>query len=233
MVDTQLTWGLSVMFRGLILSWLFILGAVPALAGAWMREQGSGFASAHAIFRNSSGVWSSEVSYYGEFGLSPLLTLGIDLNDNDNLAGHALVFARIPLEFLPSEHHLATELALGGAHYQNLWKPMHRLTLSYGHAFDSVWGPGWLAIDGAYEDREVNSEPFLKLDATVGLTDHQRLRPMLQIEMAKIPGQRLFYAITPSLQIPLPRGTHLLIGAEHRVTTQRSLGLKVGVWHRF
>jgi len=221
------------MFLGLIVIWFFVLGTVPALAGAWMRDQGSGFSSVSATFQHSTGGWSTDFGYYGEFGVSPFLTLGIDLNDNDNLAGHALVFARVPLEFLPSEHHLATELALGGAHYQNVWKSMHKLTLSYGHAFDSIWGPGWLAIDSAYEKRAINTGAILKLDATIGLSDNTHLRPMLQIETAKISGHQLFYTITPSLQFPLPRDLKLLIGVEHRVTTRRSIGLKVGMWHRF
>jgi len=221
------------MFLGLIVVWFFVLGTVPALAGAWMRDPGSGFSSVSATFQRSTGGRSTDLSYYGEFGVSPFLTLGIDLNDNDNLAGHALVFARIPLEFLPAEHHLATELALGGAHYQHVWKPMHKLTLSYGRSFDSAWGPGWVAVDSAYERRENNTEPILKLDATIGLTDNKRLRPMLQIETAKISGHSLFYSITPSLQIPMPNGSKVLIGAQHRMSTQRSLGLKVGLWHRF
>jgi len=221
------------MFRSLILIWLFISGAAPGFAGAWLRDQGSGFASASVTFRRDNGDWSTELGYYGDYGVSQSLTLGVDLNDNDRLAGHALAFARIPLDFLPPEHHLATELAVGGAHYRNEWKPMYKLTLSYGHGFDSAWGPGWLAIDGAYEKRGTSLEPIVKLDATVGLNGDKRLRPLLQIETAKISGQRLFYSITPSLQIPLPHGSQLQVGVQHRMTTQRSLGLKVGVWHRF
>ena len=110
---------------------------------------------------------------------------------------------------------------------------MHKLTLSYGRPFDSAWGSGWLAIDSAYENRGTSLEPILKLDATVGLTVDERPRPMLQIETAKISGQRLFYSITPSLQIPLSRDSQLVIGVQHRRAVQRSLGLKVGVWHRF
>lgn len=219
------------MLRGLVLLWLCAFSAFPALAGAWLREQGSGFASASVTQRHGDGNWATNLGFYGDFGLSPSLTVGIDLNDSDNLSGHALIFARLQLNFLPEQHQLATELALGGSHYQNSWSPMQKLTLSYGRGFDSVWGAGWFAIDGAYESRQSN--PILKLDATIGLTDPDRIRPLLQIETAKISGQRLFYTITPSLQIPLPRNNKLLIGAEHRVTTQRSLGLKIGVWHNF
>ncbi|WP_240931875.1 hypothetical protein [Parasedimentitalea denitrificans] len=198
-----------------------------------MRDPGSGFASASVTFRRDGGDWSSELSYYGDYGITQSLTLGVDLNDADRLAGHTLIFARVSLNFLPPEHHLATEISLGGAHYRNEWKPMHKLTLSYGRGFDSTWGPGWLAIDGAYEKRGTSSQPIVKLDATIGLNAEEHLRPMLQIETAKISGHQLFYSITPSLQVPLPRDSHLLIGLQHRVTTQRSLGLKVGVWHRF
>ncbi|PCJ07476.1 MAG: hypothetical protein COB16_10800 [Rhodobacteraceae bacterium] len=221
------------MFRVLFAIWLFVLDTAPAWSGAWLREQGSGFASATVTQRSSNGQWSSEFGYYADYGLTSNVTLGVDLNDNDTLSGHALVFVRLPVGQASRSYRLAVELTLGGSHYLNSWVLMQKVTLSYGRAFDSIWGPGWLAIDGAYEMRGLKSEPILKLDATIGLSDGKHLRPILQIETAKISGQPLFYTITPSLQIPLTRDTQLLIGAQHRVTTQRSLGLKVGVWHRF
>ena len=233
MGSPKLDFGVVCMFRGLILFWLFLTCADPVLAVAWLRDQGSGFASASITLQRDDGDWSSELSYYGDYGVSQSLTFGIDLNDADRLSGHALIFARVSLDFLPPEHHLAAEISLGGAHYRDEWKPMHKLTLSYGHGFDSSWAPGWLAIDGAYEKRGTSSQPIVKLDATIGLNAEDHLRPLLQIETAKISGHRLFYSITPSLQIPLPRDSHLVIGLQHRMTTQRSLGLKVGVWHRF
>jgi len=233
MIATQLLLGLIVMCRVLFLICLFVLGAAPALSGAWLREQGSGFAAATATQRSSNGLWSTEFGYYADYGLTSAVTLGVDLNDNDKLSGHALVFVRIPLGRTSHSYHLAVELALGASHYLNSWVPMQKATLSFGRTFDSIWGPGWLAIDGAYEMRGLDSEPILKLDATIGLSDPKQLRPILQIETAKITGHPLFYTITPGVQIPLTQDTRLLIGAEHRVTTQRSLGLKVGVWHRF
>ncbi len=233
MITAQLFLGLFVMFRVLVAIWIYVLSASPALSGAWLREKGSGFASATITQRTGHGVWSSELGYYADYGLTSLVTLGIDLNDNDNLSGHALVFVRIPLGQTSRRHHMAVELALGASHYLNSWVPMQKVTLSYGRAFDSNWGPGWLAIDGAYEIRGLNTEPILKLDATIGLSDPEHLRPILQIETAKISGHPLFYTITPGLQIPLNPDTRLLIGAQHRVTTKRSLGLKLGVWHSF
>ncbi len=233
MAAAQLLLGLFVMFRVLFTIWLFVLGTAPALSGAWLREQGSGFASATATQRSSDGHRSTEFGYYADYGLTSRVTLGVDLNDNDNLSGHALVFVRIPMGREPRGYRFAVELALGGSHYLNSWEPMQKTTLSFGRAFDSNWGPGWVAIDGAYEMRGLDTEPILKLDATIGLSDPKQLRPILQIETAKITGQPLFYTITPGVQIPLTRDTQLLIAAEHRVTTQRSLGLKVGVWHRF
>lgn len=221
------------MCRALIVIWLYVLGVAPVLAGAWLRDKGSGFASATSTLRNSNGVWSTEVGYYADFGLTARLSFGVDLNDNDNLSGHALVFARLPLSRLTRQYQLAAELALGGAHYRNAWQPMRKLTLSYGRTFESNRGYGWVAVDGIYETRGTHSEPILKLDATIGLSDPDHLRPLLQLETAKISGQPLFYAITPALQIPLTQDSILLIGVEHRVSNHRSLGFKLGVWHRF
>lgn len=221
------------MLRGLIGIWLYVLSAGPAISGAWLREPGMGFSSATVALRHANGEWARELGYYADYGVAPWLTLGIDLNDNDNLSGHAVVFARLPLGQKARDYKLAAELAVGGAHDRNAWQSMYKLTLSYGRAFESIWGPGWIAIDGAFERRGTTSEPIVKLDATLGLSDPNHLRPILQIETARISGFPLFYTITPGVMIPLAQNTQLLIGAEHRVTTHRSLGLKVGVWHRF
>ena len=221
------------MFHVLLAICLYVVGSTPALSGAWQREADHGFASATATLRNSNGIWATELGYYGDYGLTDWLTLGVDLNDSNDISGHAMLFARLPLNTHKQRHRLAIEMALGGAHYQGRWQQMYKLTLSYGYSFESKWGSGWLAIDGAYEMRGTGSEPILKLDATVGLVNPDHIRPILQVETAKINGHPLFYTVTPGLQIPLGEETLLLIGAEHRVNVERSLGLKIGVWHRF
>ena len=50
-------------------------------------------------------------------------------------------------------------------------------------------------------------------------------------ELAEVGIVVLLFAV--GLEIPLPQLVQLLIGVEHRVAPQRSLGLKVGVWHSF
>jgi len=219
------------MLRCFIAILLISAGALPAQSGAWLRDVDQRFSSTTATLRSTDGAQTHELSYYTDYGLLPWLTLGLDLNDNGT-SGHVLAFARVPWGDQPPTRHVAAELAVGSSHYLNNWHPMYKLTLSYGRALDSRWGPGWLAVDAAYEKRG-DADASYKLDTTLGLNDPRHIRPMLQIELTQIPAKPLFYTITPSILFPLKRNTQVQVGIEHRVTTQRSLGLKIGLWRRF
>lgn len=210
---------------------LCALCAQPAAGGAWMREPGRGFASASATLRSSDAGGAYELGYYGDIGVMPWLTLGADLNDNNDGAGHVLLFARLPL-LKRGDTRVAAEAAAGGGGYRGDWRLMHRLTLSFGHEFAGSGFSGWASADAAYEQR-TGSEGFWKLDAAIGLNRPGRTAPLLQIETAKVPGQPLYYTITPSLRFPLRGGRELVAGLEQRRAERRSLGLKFALWHKF
>lgn len=235
----------------------------PALSGAWKRPQGEGFASASVSLRQRESRLSQELSFYGDYGISDRFDLGIDLNQVDDLSGHALIFARLPLWQSPKLGQLATELALGGSHTKGHWRSMYRFTLSAGKSFNTQWGAGWGNIDLHYEQRASQVQPLWKLDASFGLNTPGRLSPVLSIETSKSATQAFSYTIIPSLRIKLAdlklfkrpaaqRKTSgkgvlgpqifgaslfdqrdLLIGLSYRHAGTRNLGLKIALWHRF
>lgn len=219
---------------GLLLIACVLLAARPAGAGAWMRDEGRVFLSLTGTLRHGDPDARRELSAYGEYGLSPRLTLGFDVNERPGLSGHAVIFARQPLRPPGARTKLAVETAFGGHHWQGRWHPMYRLTLSAGRGFTTKGGAnGWMTLDAAYERRLGETVPAYKLDGTLGLSSPGRLRPILQVETAHIPGKPFFWAITPGLMAD-GRGTATwLVGLERKSAGRETLGLKIGLWQRF
>ncbi len=207
--------------------------APPAAAGAWMREAGHGFLALSGTARQGDPDARQELSVYADLGLSPHLALGVDVNERPGIAGHALLFARLPLSRPTARTRLAVEAALGGHHWRGAWDPMYRLTLSLGRGFRTRRGAGWYAIDAGYERRLGTPTPIYKLDATLGLSAPGRLHPILQVETALIPGQPLFWTLSPGLLIDRRRNATWLIGLERKSAGRDTIGIKLALWHRF
>lgn len=211
-----------------------LLLAAPAMGGSWMRQTGQGFAAASATLRQAQdGRQSHEFGYFGEYGWSPRLTLGVDLNQNDRQSGHAQLFARIPLLRGHTRSLLALTFAAGGSHQHGHWSPMSRTTLSVGHEFATARASGWISVDASYEYRAYAPDPIWKLDGTIGLNTGKAFSPLLQIETSRSASAPLSYAIIPSLRFRVSERQDLVVGLEHKKAGDRSLGLKIALWHRF
>ena len=218
----------------LLLALLCATAASPAAAGAWLREPGRGFLSTTATLRQGDPDARQELSLYAEYGLTPRLTLGADINARPGTSGHAMVFARLPLSRPGARNRLALETALGGHHWQGDWDPMYRLTLSYGRGLTTRSGIlGWLAVDAAYERRLGMSDPIYKLDATLGRSGPGRIRPILQVETAHIPGRDFIWSVAPGVMIDSRRSATWVVGLERKSASRDTLGLKIALWHWF
>lgn len=223
-----MTWRMAI-----LLIWLCAV-AGPALAGAWLQEKGGMFTSASATFRNTAAQGLDESGFYAEYGATDRLTLGLDFNQSPGIASHALIFARIPLGPADSRHRFSAQLGVGAHSFWGEWWPMYKLTLSYGRNLDFGHRRAWLAIDWGMEHRTGLGQPFYKLDATLGQTSGGRIRPILQVETAYIPGYRPFWSVTPGVMIDgWTENQVWLLGVESRMTIQHSFGVKLAVWHRF
>ncbi|MBY6137696.1 hypothetical protein KUV61_17810 [Nocardioides marinus] len=207
--------------------------APPVAAGAWLEPVGAGFTSASATFRTRQADPEPELSFYGAYGLTPGVTLGVDLNSNRALSGHAVLFARLPLHQGPT-HRVAAELGLGGNRVEGRWHMMQKATLSYGRGFQTGAGhSGWIAVDASYELRNSRTQPIWKLDGTLGLNTGAAFAPMIQLETAWPQGGQPSYTLTPSLRYQLPERRELLIGLALGHEKRSSFGLKLGLWQKF
>ena len=212
---------------------LFLMASTSVEAGAWLREKGSGFFSVSGTIRSFSDRMGQENGLYLEYGLTPRLTAGIDINQGDSNSGHGAVFVRFPLGKVQGQNRFAVEFAVG-AHYQGLTvAPMHKVTLAYGRSLETPLGPGWLAIDLAAEQRRGNPGTTAKLDATLGFSGEKKLQPMLQLETSRAPSGALNWAVTPSLRLARKNSVTWVFGVERKFAGKHSIGLKFAIWKRF
>lgn len=216
---------------GAILLGLCLL-ATPLHAGAWLEPEGQGFVSSGLRLRPSG----QEVHGYAAYGVTPRLTLGLDLNRAEaagSSSAHALVFARLPLRQSDSGWQLATELSFGLGRNDVLWQPLQRVTLSAARGFDSPWGNGWIALDLAREWQPEAHRAAVKLDATLGLNSDGRAAPIVQLELYQPDQGVLSWKLLPGLRWQLAPGRELLCGLELSSARQGRVGLNLALWHRF
>ncbi len=221
------------MWRKLLAVAICLVAGETADSGAWMRDPGTGFSAVSATLRPGETAHEYETGLYGEYGLLPRLTLGLDLNQTSSLSGHALAFARIPLRTHSDRHRLSLEFGIGAAQYLGTWTPMQKMTLSYGSALPSGFGPGWVNLALAAESRGHMPDLLYKLDATLGLDGARAVQPLLQIETARTAASPLLWSVTPSVRIRGRKRQSWLIGVEFRQATRRTTGVKAALWRSF
>ncbi|MEP1964687.1 hypothetical protein [Tateyamaria sp.] len=203
----------------------------PAHAGAWLREQGSGFLSFGSTIDE---LGRSTGSAYAEYGLRPKLTLGakvdVDMTAGQIGDGSAYVFARKPIPTGERAYKLAYELGIGGTIEQDP-SALLRTGLSYGRGITAWDHSGWIAIDGALEWVESDSSVTAKLDATMGLTLNDRFKVMFQVFYSQTETEATTTLAPSLIWTPKPdKNRSYQLGVEAK---EGVLGLKLGVWHSF
>lgn len=208
--------------------------AAPASGGAWLRDPGTGFASASATVRSDASLDAPtyETSIYAEYGLRPGVTVGLDVFERPVAAGHILAFARVPLGARDGRHRFAVELGVGAHHVGSDWAPMYRAALAYGRGFANPSG-GWFGIDAAVEKRQGSGPELYKVDAALGLARRGRWQPMIQIETAYAEGFGFAWALIPSLILHDNQDRRWVFGVEARSAQIETLGLKFALWQTF
>ena len=229
--------------RSFLAGLLMASWACGAQAGAWMRGEGEGFALAYTTLRQSQATaadaatlpsWDAKL--YLEYGVRSWLTLGVDAFETGGSYGQVLGFARLPISRPDARLKLAGEVALGQYHdAEGVWRGMSKLTLSAGHGVNFDWtGQGWWALDAAVENRPTQNDPLYKLDATLGAAPWQRLRPVIKIETAYLPGDPFIWGVTPGVLISGRNGLTWAVGVDYRsVAGLQAGGLRFETWWAF
>ena len=230
------------------LSGLMMLTALAlpegARAGAWPREPGGFFLALSQSL--SSGTPSllapdlsfrSYTSFYGEYGWSERLTLGLDGAygwgpEADLWTG--LVFARWALGETAAGDRFAIDLGLGRRIDSEDGRDARaRLGLAWGRGFESGWGPGWMGIESSAERLVPADDTIYKADFTLGLKPDDRWMLILQLQSGLYPEADPLVRLAPSVVRRFGEHVHGQFGLEATVAGERSYGLKFGTWLSF
>ncbi|MHA6347566.1 hypothetical protein [Roseivivax sp. CAU 1761] len=213
---------------------LIALAPGPAAAGAWPREPGSVFASlaTHLSWPQDIATWTSSAptgrydALYLEYGLTPRLTLGLDLGRGVSGSAKTAAFLRLPLG--PPERDLKLAIELGLGQIDGALRLRPGLNLGYGFA------RGWLAADLVVEQPLSGAAPDVKLDLTFGLTLPAARKLILQLQAGQQAGDPAFLRLAPSLVVPLGESRFSAeIGGAWGLAGDASMGLKLGLWAQF
>jgi len=216
----------------LVLSLVYALSTLPALAGAWLEAEGRGFTSS-ALRARGSG---QEVSGYLAYGVSQRLTFGLDFNqstDAQSQSAHALVFARLPLRQSETGWQLAFGVAAGLGRVDTQWSGMKRISLSAGRKLAWPKRGAWVNFDLTREWREEGLTKAWKLDGAFGFERRSGPAVIFRGEIFQPDAGARIWKVLPGLRWRLSPKRELLTGLEWRSFGQERLGLTLEVWQRF
>lgn len=207
-----------------------LLLASQAHAGAWMREQGTGFLSFGPVYEETGRL---DGSLYAEYGVRPNLTLGVkidaDMMQQQIRGATGFVFARKPIDMGERQFNLAYEVGIGSTYGHS--SDLLLLTgLSYGRGVNVGSLNGWLALDGAVEWSLGDSGNLGKLDTTFGLTLSDKFKVMMQVFHSQT-DEANATTLAPSLVWqPRPEMASYQLGIE---SESGVLAFKFAVWRSF
>ncbi|MCR8827663.1 hypothetical protein [Pseudosulfitobacter koreensis] len=209
------------------------LCAASADAGAWLREQGTGFAA------TSTGVtdqFNAQNGFYLEYGLTAGTTVGLDIDMRLTQAGQSgsgHVFARRALPF-GGKGVWAYQIGLGAAFQDVAVTPLAKLGLSYGRGIKLGKYDGWLAVDSAAQWDFGTSVRSLKVDTTAGLTFNEHSKAMVQLFWTADSLGTSSATLTPSYVYTPERGRFsYVVGVEAIRGRSERYGIKLGLWSDF
>lgn len=216
---------------------LLTLLARPLFAGAWMREEGTGFFSYSVSAMRDTTLPGAATDFtqtiFVEYGLRPRLTFGANAWQTGDEAT-VYVFFRHPLSNAKAPRKLAVELAFGAFKGDGQKsEPVQRLGFSVGQGFATGWGPGWMQLDTSYEYRASTATEILKAEATLGVSYRANSKAMVQIIAEQINRDPLLLTLSPSYLRQVTSNTYLVLGADYDLSGGNEVGLRLGTWLEF
>ncbi|XDA98674.1 hypothetical protein AB1M95_01855 [Sulfitobacter sp. LCG007] len=212
-----------------------LASAAPALCGAWMREEGTGFFSSSI---EHDGNDQGNNTTFLEFGLRPDLTMGVDISielfPEATSTSYAGFFLRRPLGNADGTNRWAWRLGAGAAWHRSLTQPYLEAGLHWGRGIEAFGQYGWAAVDSTVKFETVSGDQILKLDGTLGLGITERYKGMLQLFL-DYDLDRLTTKVAPSL-LWEPEGFGdftFQFGAVIDTDDQSQPTLKIGIWREF
>lgn len=217
-----------------IVSVLLLLAANPVLAGAWAREKGQLFIASGGNLLLSEGAQLPvhyDPTIYLEYGLSELLTVGLDYHTADQgRINTGFVFARFPLGDPTATNKVAASLALGAR--VDEFSPLETLVkggLSWGRGLDH----GWLSIDYSATYGDIDQVFRSKADFTWGYNLSDRWTTVLQLQTGEGFDDDLYAKVSPAILFAINDRYRVGVGAVQALTGDQGSALKLDFWTTF
>jgi hypothetical protein len=205
---------------------ILALAAAPApvVAGAWLRAEAHGFLSWTVKVQDGAAA-TTYSTIYGEYGINPDLTIGLDLGSDEGGDHKALAFVLMPLS--REGLHIAFELAAGTLERGAAIRP----GVSVGRGLN--WGglSGWWNIDTRARITQDNTA--LAIDATLGINLWAETKLIGQIQEGGFLADPDFLRLAGSVVWQVAQGQHFEIGLTTALKDAEDFGLKLGMWRSF
>jgi hypothetical protein len=213
-----------------------LAGAGPAAPSAWPREVGGYFLSLRTDATNGPDGWSPSVSIYGEYGLTPRITLVAQASNDDEpwtatRAGTSIRFALSPLD---ATHRFAVSLGVSSPPTMLGMMTETRLeaAVHYGRGFDSRWGPGWATGTVKVLFAADDAQPLTDVYGLVGLRPREGWMTMLAASRFKDDGGT-YYKLSPSIGYELRDELWLVPSVTQELNDDRSTSVGLSIWWSF
>ena len=177
--------------------WFCLLALLPVWpaggeAGPWPREPGRTLLSL-STERDRDG--NSYTSLYGEYGLAPPRTLGVEIGHTNVGETSALIWIQRALDDGQGPHRLSFSLGAGAVERDGEWLPLGQVAIGYGRGFEGILGGGWLAAEAkvklAGEMRGVITRTGLTQTETAHLTPEVTTKADLTLGFRPLPSMML------------------------------------------
>ena len=208
--------------------------AGPALAGAWLKEEGKGFLST-----SFSATYFRDIASetYAEYGVRPDLTIGIDVGfytiRDGSQHGYATAFVRRPLGETDGVNRFSYELGIGAAWIGEDVTPHIKTGLSWGRGLQIKDKNGWINVDANVTWDLGRSLHVSKIDTTVGLNFTERTSGMLQLYLTHL-DEKMYSTIAPSVVLsPKWAKFRIQVGALAPLENLDNTAIKIGIWRDF
>lgn len=219
--------------RLVILTLIALCGAMPALAGAWLREEGKTFT---AVSVSIDRALQMTTSTYLEYGLRPNMTIGADISMARTAGGQdgfATLFLRRPLGKNEGKSRWAYEVGVGARWDAAVFVPHVKAGINWGRGITLREKGGWATVDATLRfDLGGGGGHLAKLDGTVGLNFNDALAGMFQVFISH--DGEVSASLAPSvIYTPKSGKFKIQFGAETPIGDSGATTLKVGFWREF
>jgi hypothetical protein len=212
---------------------LALVFAAPALAGPWPQPDGQAFVSGTV---EHAGGMDWVVTAYGEYGLTPEITLGFD-SSTTAFVGEGYVFLRYPVLQGDGPNRFAILGGVGASgNLERGVQPLWVIGASWGRGLTYPFGAGWASVDASMRFRRENSfasERLTKLDATLGWQRENRDLAILQLQTSQERGQDPLIKFAPSYVWHFADLFQVETGLTLPLAGDDVAKVKIGIWSQF